>query len=381
MKIKRISDYNEFTKYKDSWDELVSKSKVNNIFLTYDWMDGVRVIRHFYKDDSLLVLNVFDDERLVGIAPLVIRRCRYFGLPVRVVSFIGTIYSDRMDFIVDGDGKKALGLILDYLMTMKEEWDFIDLQEILDGTGTSEAIEAWLKDRRYMNILGPSSKIFFMDLNGKDRDVKQKKFSNKLDEKFRKARNREPGLELGFERHYRDKTTKTEGIFSDICRVEGNSWLGKKCRGIFSRQETRDFHKEMFNVFTEKGWVDLPILKLDGKAIAYTYNYFYGQMMYYYNASFDSRYSHLSPGTMLMLWILKDSIERGVPKLDFLREEERWKRNLTKSFKTHNRIRIFRDTLYSRCLYYLQSRVMPFFKKSRFLYRAWMKIKETLGWK
>ncbi|MDP8229683.1 MAG: GNAT family N-acetyltransferase [Candidatus Gorgyraea atricola] len=375
MKIKRISIYKEFTECKDSWDELVSRSNADNIFLTYDWIDGV--IRHFYKDASLLILNVFDDEKLVGIAPLVIRKYRYFGLQVKAVCFIGTIYSDRMDFIMDGDGKKALGLILDYLETIKEEWDFIDLQEILDGTGTSETIETWLKDKRYMNILGPSSKVFFMDLNGKDRDAKQKKFSKKFNREFKQAKNRGLGLELDFKRQ-RDKIAEPGRFFSDICRVEGDSWQGKEKKGIFSKQATRDFHKEMFSVFAEKGWVDLSILKLDGRTIAYMYDYCYGKMIYSYNASFDRRYSCFSPGTMLMLWILKDSIERGIPELDFLRGEEGWKKNLTKTFKTHNRIRIFRDTFYSGCLYLLYLKIMPFLKKSRFLHRAWMKTKEML---
>jgi len=73
--------------------------------------------------------------------------------------------------------------------------------------------------------------------------------------------------------------------------------------------------------------------------------------------------------------------KKGISEFDFLRGDETWKRLLTKAFKTHSRVRIFRRTPCSRCLYFLQSTVMPFLKKSRFLYSAWIKTKEMLGWK
>src|SRR3989338_1398324 len=101
LKISRISNYNEFKIYSERWQDILSRSKISNVFLTYDWIGAC--IKHFHEHDRLLILNVFDNERLVGIAPLMIKKYKWFGLPVKTVFFIGTSISDRMDFILDGN--------------------------------------------------------------------------------------------------------------------------------------------------------------------------------------------------------------------------------------------------------------------------------------
>ena len=121
MKIIEISDYNKFSESKAEWEDLLSRSKVDNVFLTHDWIDGC--VRHFYADERLLILNVFDGDNLVGIAPLIIKRDKYFGLPLKTVCFIGTSISDRMDFILDGNKEEVISFIFDYLISMKKEWD------------------------------------------------------------------------------------------------------------------------------------------------------------------------------------------------------------------------------------------------------------------
>lgn len=377
MKIVRVSDYDEFKGYKEEWDTLLLKSRADNIFLTYEWIDAY--IRHFLKKRDLFILKVLDDQRLIGIAPLMIRRCRYFGLPVRVVSFIGTVISDRMNFITDADKKKAIGLILDYLMTVQREWDFIDLQEIADDTGTEDVIKEWLKDRKCINILGPSSRCLFIDFNREDGLSPCQRFSKSFQEKYRRANNKRPFLNLEF-KGYRDNGSGSERLFADTCMIERHSWKVRKRKGIFSKADSRDFHREIFDRFLKNRWIYLSILKSDGRPIAYRYGYLYNRRVYSYNHSFDERYSNVSPGRMLVLWTLKGCVKEGISEYDFLRGEERWKGMLTKDFRTHNRIRIFRTTFYSKCLYYLQSRLMPYLKNKKTLHNAWMRIKENLGW-
>ena len=72
LKIVRISDYSEFKDCKDRWEELLSRSYADNVFLTYEWIDAC--IRHFFSKEKLLILNIYDDDKLAGIAPLMIRR-------------------------------------------------------------------------------------------------------------------------------------------------------------------------------------------------------------------------------------------------------------------------------------------------------------------
>lgn len=378
MKIVRVSDYDEFKGSKEEWGALLSRSGTSNIFLTYEWIDAC--IRHFLKGRGLLILKVLDADRLIGIAPLMIKRSRYLGFPVKTVSFIGTLISDRMDFIVDGDKRKIMGLVLDYLMHIEREWDFIDLREIPDDTGTMDAVKEWLRNRKGTNILGPSSKAFFVDFGGQQAVALSQIFSKKFHKEYRQAKNKGTDLDLKFERYTNETIIGAERFFSEICAIEGNSWQGRARKGIFSKEDNKSFHGEIFDRFSKNRWIDLSILRLDGKPIAYKYDYLYRQRLYSYNQSFDEKYSHLSPGTMLMMWALKDSAEKGISEFDFLKGEEKWKAALTQSFKVHDRIRISGNAFYPRCLTYLRTRFIPYVKNIKAVYRVWKKIREVLGW-
>ena len=196
LKITRISNYREFESCETIWNDLVSTSATRNVFLAFEWIDAY--IRHFLKNGELLILKILDGNELVGIAPLMITRCRYFGLPVRVVSFIGTVISDRMDFIMDGNKQKGIGLVLDYLMDIEREWDFIDLHEIAEDTGTTEAIGIWLRHKKCINILGPTSKNFFISFNREGGFSPCQRFAKSFSEKYRRAKNKRPSSHRRF---------------------------------------------------------------------------------------------------------------------------------------------------------------------------------------
>ena len=377
LKIVEVSCYDEFTKRRDAWEDLLSRSGMDNIFLTYEWVDAC--IRYFCKGQRLLILNVFKGDRLVGIAPLMIRRYKYFGLPVRAVFFIGTIISDRVDFILDGNNKEeSLTLIMDYLMDMKSDWDFIDFQEMAEYTGNAKIIETWLKNKKILNIVGPSTKSFFIEFN-ENKDYFYETFSKGFNAGLKKIKKKDPDSNAEFKR-YINKDIETEKLFSVLTEIERHSWKAERQSGIFSKENSTNFHREIFDIFSKKRWLDLSILSLDEEPIAYVYNYLYGKRSYNYSIAFNKGYSNLSPGTALMWWALRDSLARDILEFDFTRGEGSWKQGLTQDFKVHNRIRVFRNGLYGRFLYCLQSRIIPYMKSKKNQHGAWMKIKEKMGW-
>ncbi|MDP8230597.1 MAG: GNAT family N-acetyltransferase [Candidatus Gorgyraea atricola] len=376
LNIKQVSNHGEFEGYKGMWNGLLEKSNIDNVFMTYEWVDTY--IRHFCVSQRLLILNIFEGDRLIGIAPLMIRKYKYLGLPVRAVSFIGAGASDRMDFILTGDKEKAIYLVLDHLMGISSEWDLIDLEEITEKSATVEIIEKWLQERNILNFSGPQKRSFLIQFDGNRKSLVEK-FSGKLKKRLTKLDNKNIQVNLDFKR-YRVRASEVEAIFSDICDIEDRSWQGKKQKGIFTKNPSRDFHKEIFDRFSRNGQLDISVLMLEKKPIAYIYNYLYGGRSYNYNVAFDNAHKNLSAGTMLMFWMLKDSAVGDISEFDFMRGEEPWKKRLTSSFKLHNRVRIFKGSFYSRSLYVLQSKIMPYFRKKNALRKIWITIKEKLGW-
>jgi CelD/BcsL family acetyltransferase involved in cellulose biosynthesis len=374
--IVRVSDYKEFKDCKDAWEDLLSRSGADNVFLTHDWIDAC--IRHFFSKEKLLILNIYDNNRLAGIAPLMIKRHKYFGLPVRSVCFIGTGISDRMDFIMDGEKEKGIIPAMDYLMSVKSEWDFVDLEEMPEQTGTARVIEKYMVEKHIINTPGPSKKSFYIAM-GKAGENTGLEFSKKFQRKFKKVNNKWHGLNLSFERYAGTGISK-DSVFSELKAIENKSWKGDRHSGIFSNPSSEGFHKDILLKFSKNGLIDLSILNLGARPIAYIYNYLYGKRSYNYSIAYDKKYSNLSPGTLLMLWALADSPLRGIAEFDFARGEGDWKSRFAEDFRTHDRVRIFKNSPYSMLLYYLQSGIMPYLKKRKFMYNLWMKLKGWLGW-
>lgn len=372
----RVSDYSGFKNYKDRWEELLSRSHADNIFLTYEWIDAC--IRHFCSKEKLLVLNIYNGDRLAGIAPLMIRRHKYFGLPVRSVCFIGTGISDRMDFILYQDKEEIVTVAMDYLMGIKSEWDFINLEEMPEKSGTFEAIRKYLIQKRVTSFFGPKKKSFYI-VTGKDKGALSSDFSKKFSRKFKKVANKYGDLKLGFERHIGIGMPQ-DSIFPELEAIENRSWKGDERSGIFSRPDSAGFHKDILNKFSKSGFLDLSLLILDSRPIAYMYNYIYSKRSYNYSIAHDKRYCTISPGTLLMLWTISDSQSRGIEEFDFTRGEDDWKTRFTSDFRMHERARVFKDSLYSRVLYFLQARIMPYMKNKKLLYNLWMNLKRRLGW-
>jgi len=374
--LKVISSYDEFEGYKDRWVSALSKAGIDNIFLTHEWISAY--IKHFFKNKELLILIVFNGEDIGGIAPLMIRRHRCKGLPARTVCFIGVEASDRMDFILCGDKESALRMMLGYLMEIKDKWDFIDLEELTVCSESVKVINDYLAKNRITHLAGPLRKAFFIEFNGK-REFIFNRFSKRFDRRLRKLRNRLPDLKLEVKRYIGEKM-ESEKLFSEVSRIEGLSWKGRKGIGIFSDPESRNFHREVLHELTEKGRVDISILSANEIPIAYIYNYLSGNMVYSYNMAFDSRYSNISPGTVLILWSLKDSAAREISEFDFLRGDDLWKFAFTSDFRPHNRIRIFKNTVYSRFLYLRQFISLNYGHDKNKIYRAWLKLKGVLRW-
>lgn len=375
LKIFEISSYERFKELKEAWDNLSLKSMADNIFLSYDWIDTY--IKHFGKDARILILNVYKDNMLVGIAPLMIKRFTYCGLPsARILCFIGMDIADRLDFIIDGDRREILAAMLDYAIRLDKEWDFADFHGLADYTNTFEIIEDWLCNIKMPNISGPLEKYFYINFNGK-KDFFSWKFSKRFYRRLKKINNRNYCLELEFRRHIDDlKDGKETKLFADIDTIKSHSYRGMKGKSIFSRENVRNFHREIFSRFLKNGWIDLLLLRSNNRPIAFMYNYFYNGRIYNYSMEFDKRYSFISPGTMLMYWAIKDSAERRcMMEFDFIKGEELWKTRFTAEYRIHGRIRIFKNSFYSRLLYYL-SKVIFYLRRNKFIYSIWNKLKE-----
>jgi CelD/BcsL family acetyltransferase involved in cellulose biosynthesis len=99
--------------------------------------------------------------------------------------------------------------------------------------------------------------------------------------------------------------------------------------GLFPPTEggaaSRSFFAGLIGSCAETGIVELNFLTVGGRRIAAGVTMLDADTVYYYNAGVDPDARDLSPGVVMVAWYVKQAIERGLKRLDFMRGDEPYK--------------------------------------------------------
>jgi CelD/BcsL family acetyltransferase involved in cellulose biosynthesis len=106
--------------------------------------------------------------------------------------------------------------------------------------------------------------------------------------------------------------------FAEFVRLHNNRWASLEPR-------LQRFHAEAAAKFLAAGNLRLSLLWLDGIALAATYCFTAGETLYCYLSGFDAAKAQLSPGAVLLGWVIDQAAAEGVQRVDFLRKTERYK--------------------------------------------------------
>ncbi|MFA4991649.1 MAG: GNAT family N-acetyltransferase [Candidatus Omnitrophota bacterium] len=353
IRIEEISTLAGFKDMEAEWGSLLGESGSTDLFLTFDWL--FTWWKHFSAKNTLFILRITEGGVLVGIAPLMIRRYKLSGFPVRGVFFMGFPVSDRMDFILKGPDKAGyISAILKYLKANARRWDLADFQEMPGPSGNFRVLRERAGVLGFPAIHGDDKKSFYLSFRG-TRDDFLKSLSGNTLQHLRKAsrrlRKKDPGFQCRRFIGALDGKMNPGELVSEMERIEGLSWKGGRGTGIFSRADTRGFHADIINNYFGKGLLDISFLRVNGANIAYQYNYLSGSRIYNYSIAYDRRYGDLSPGFALYINILEDSFGRGIDEFDFLRGDEGFKKSLASDYRIHARTRMFNHSPYSKFLF------------------------------
>lgn len=96
----------------------------------------------------------------------------------------------------------------------------------------------------------------------------------------------------------------------------------------FLTPQMEAFFRDVAATFGALGMVRLSTLTLDGRRVAMTLAFEDEMTTYLYNSGYDPAFSQLAVGLISKAYAIRDSIERGKRRFDFLRGEEEYKRRL-----------------------------------------------------
>ena len=96
----------------------------------------------------------------------------------------------------------------------------------------------------------------------------------------------------------------------------------------FMTAKMESFFHSLARAMAEVGLLRYGILEIDRLPVAMIMGFDYNDTMYLYNSACDSQYNSLSVGLLSKVLCLKESIERGRKKWDFLKGAEEYKYQL-----------------------------------------------------
>lgn len=260
-------------------------------------------------------LTVRQEGKVIGIAPLLIKD--------RVASITGSPdVCDYADFIV------APGKEHDFFSALLEDLkqrgvNLLDLGSLRpDSTAVSNLIDI-ARNLGYRVSCHQDDISLEVDLPPTWDEYLQLLTSKQRHELKRKLRRLEEAGNISYA--VIDKAESVPEFMDVFLRMFVES---REDKATFMTEKMSAFFRSATRAMAEAGLLSSGILKLDTTPVAAIIAFDYNDTMYLYNSAYDPPYSSLSVGILSKALYIKDSIQKGKKRFDFLKGGERYKYQL-----------------------------------------------------
>jgi CelD/BcsL family acetyltransferase involved in cellulose biosynthesis len=142
----------------------------------------------------------------------------------------------------------------------------------------------------------------------------------------------------------RDGTEGLDGLLEEGFRVESSGWKGAGGTSIKAHPATRRFYTEVARWASERGWLRLGFLRLDGRALAFDYCLELDRTHYLVKTGYDPAYERFSPGKVLRYLMLVRAFSEGLAAYELLGGVDPWKQKWTNACRELQSLHIFAPT-------------------------------------
>jgi CelD/BcsL family acetyltransferase involved in cellulose biosynthesis len=318
MNIQVVRDFHAFSQLRREWNDLLSRSSADTVFLTWEWLSSWWKCYAGAKDVLHIIVIRDSAGELIGILPLHRRLQPWLPLkPIQTLRFIGdgSWDSDYLDAIlVQGREKDILESVWKWLRGQRS-WSVLELTGIPESSATLQ----WLdRTEGAHEIVARKENIpcLVIDLPHSWED-----YLASLKPRFRtKIRSTLREITAGHEVRFRTVDTEVEltsGLQS-LYELHGRRWALKGTEGVFRNSAKRRFYECFTPLFLEQGWLAFDFLELNGAAAACQICFRYRGTQFLLQEGFDPEFADESVGIALRAMTLKKAIEDGIRQYDFL---------------------------------------------------------------
>jgi CelD/BcsL family acetyltransferase involved in cellulose biosynthesis len=312
--VEEINRIEELAGFRPVWDALLARTDGRSFFHTLPWLEVYW--EHFGAGQRLRALIVSDRGELIGIMPLVVRAERTRLGSVRVLTYPlddwGSFYGP-----IGPQPEATLAAGLAHVRRTPRDWDILELRWIDPAGPYGRQTERAMRAAGFQACRSVWDYTAVIDLNGgwgaylAGRSSKWRSNLRRTERRLGRQgrvdylRYRPRGQAHGEE----DPRWDLYDLCEEIAR---RSWQGSSTSGTtLSHESVRQFLRSVHAVAARAGAVDLNLLLLDGRPLAFAYNYYWRGHVYGLRAGYNAELSREGAGNLLLARAIEDSFRRG----------------------------------------------------------------------
>jgi len=296
------------------WRRLYARCPDAHPYSTFEW--ALNSLRFGVRGCGPVVAVASCGDEIVGLAPLcqtaVLGSTVLQYLHCRPYGYVGPLvepnHADAAAVLAEQCRRHLPGALL-YCQEHSAE-DLAAARLFKSYAGGTQSVDVWERPASWCIPLGGTFDTYVSRHSGASRK------SLRRDERRLKAAFEVETLCLR-------GSEVTNDTVDRMLAIQLRSWMVP--RGAVSLR--LPFYREVIPAFGTAGNVEVWILQLDGKDVAYQILFLSQKRVYAHNTAFDIRYGEYSPGTMLMMFMLRDLFGRGQQEFDLLQGDgwcKRW---------------------------------------------------------
>jgi CelD/BcsL family acetyltransferase involved in cellulose biosynthesis len=322
MNFKLHTTFETLQPFETAWNDLLTHSVTHVPFLRYEYLAAWWQTRGGgeWPDSTLAVISAHENDQLIGVAPLFHAKNRGGESALLLLGSIEI--SDYLDLIVSPDQLPGFstGLFAFLRSNPALTWDALDLYNLPEGSPSLPALEAaalsqgWTLERTQLQSC-PAIQLpgdWETYLNGID-----KKQRHEIKRKMRRAEESGRNLRWYIVDDERQLDSEMEAFMALMAHDPE--------KAAFLTDVMRAQVKTSAQAAFQKGWLQLAMMEVDGQKACGYLNFDYDNKIYVYNSGMDRAFMDLSPGWVMLGYLLQWANDHRRAEFDFMRGDEDYK--------------------------------------------------------
>ncbi len=317
--IVEINSIEQLSTYCLLWKRLLQQTPGASFFQSLDWLEVYW--QHYGDRQKLRVLIVSSGDQPIGILPLAVitEKTRIGNLRVLTYplndwgTFHGPIGPHPAATLLAG---------MRHIRQTRRDFDMIDLRWIDTQRHDRDRTARAMQQVGLKATESEWAKAAIVDIDGSWDDYWMARKSHWRTNVRCNAKKLATDGEITYVRYrplgsaHGDDDPRWD-LYEACLRVARNSWQANSTSDTtISHDEISEFLHDVHLAAVQSGSLDLNLLLIDGKPVAFAYNYHFQGNVSGLRSGFDSSISRHGPGSVLLHKMIEDSFARGDDTLD-----------------------------------------------------------------